>query len=212
MAGILLTRPISFFGRGYAIRACYDQFRRRATGFILQNGTLVNQHGPIPIFATAAAVPQEVGLLALSGIEGDDDPAVGTSFRFDASTEDGQWIGANAFLYGNEYELVDGASSTLISRERDKSLKRLRVGAMDPETIGIREITVVAEDGERVPWAWAAIRDKPETDALITHVAVRADRGLVNKVLFTYPVAIDRLGRQAMVRFLVDWHQVLRQA
>ena len=172
----------------------------------------MNEQGPIPVFGTEAAVPEAVGPLHLSHIRTDDDPAVGTSFRYHADSKNGGWLGANAFLYASGSELADGIASALVTAERDKSLKRLRVGAMEPETIGIREIGLVAQSGERLGWAWAALRGTPETDALITHVAVRVDRGLFNKVLFSYPAAIDALGRQAMVRFLIDWHQVLQQA
>lgn len=166
----------------------------------------------IPIFGSRADVPHAVGPLWLSKVTTNQDPAIGTDFRYDAETERGGWLGANAFIYLRAGHGRQERNEAIVQAERDGALGRLRVGAVDPVTLGTRVVTLVAPGGERLCWAWAALRDRPGTDAVVTHVAVRSDFCLTNKVLFSYPATIEKLGRQAMTGFLIGWHLCLQQA
>lgn len=164
---------------------------------------------PIRIFADHSQVPDVVGQLGLMRFEPSDDPDQGSIFRYEAQTEGGGWLGANAFLYHRNLDLTDGVDMPEVAAERDRSFKLLRANAMEPTTIGVAPIKCQMPGREPIDWQWASLRSSPNTDAEITNVAVRVDRGYFNKVLYTYPVAIESIGRTAFVEFLDDWHRVV---
>lgn len=161
------------------------------------------------IFTDVSDVPDVVGQLGLDRFEPSDDPNRGSIFRYSARTEDGGWLGANTFLYTRGFDLEEGAESSVVANERDQSFKRLRAGALNPINIGIAPIKSQMPGCDPVDWQWAALRSSPDTDAEITHVAIRVDRGFFNKVLYTYPASIESIGRVALVEFLNDWHRAV---
>ncbi len=161
------------------------------------------------IFADQSQVPELVGQLGLMRFEPSDDPDTGSIFRYEAQTEGGGWLGANAFLYHRNLDLIDGIDMPEVAEERDRSFKLLRANAIDPTTIGVAPIKSQIPGGQQIDWQWASLRSSPNTDAEITHVAVRVDRGYFNKVLYTYPAAIESIGRMAFVEFVCDWHRLV---
>ena len=162
-----------------------------------------------PIFPDVSMVPEVVGQLGLIRFDPSDDQDRGTILRYEAQTEGDGWLGANVFLYDRGFDLRDGVDQDEVAEERDSSFKRLRANAIDPATIGIAQIKCQMPGGQQVDWQWACLRDSPNTDAEITHVAIRVDRGYFNKVLYTYPASIESIGRVALVEFLGDWHRVV---
>jgi len=161
------------------------------------------------IFADQSQVPDLVGQLGLMRFEPSDDPEQGSIFRYEAQTEGGGWLGANAFLYRRNLDLTDGIDMPEVAAERDLSFKLLRANAIDPTTIGVAPIKCQMPGRQPVDWQWASLRCSPNIDTEITHVAVRVDRGYFNKVIYTYPAAIESIGRMAFVAFLDDWHRVV---
>ena len=172
----------------------------------------MNHSAKFAVFAGRASVPEAVAQLGLVQADTDDDPNVGFSARYEAATPDGGWLGANTFLYGRGLSLEDGSEYAEAVAERDRSLRALRAGALEPSTIGVRHMNLPTSGGVRLGWQWAALRDTPDSDALITHVAVRVDRGYFDKVLFSYPVLNDGIGRGAFVDFLIEWHRAVQSA
>jgi hypothetical protein len=172
----------------------------------------LKQSAEIAVFAECASVPESVAQLGLVRVDANDDPNVGSCFRYEAATPDGGRLGANTFLYDRELRLDDGSESAEAVAERDRSFRALRAGALEPSTIGVRHMRLPTSGGVRLGWQWAALRDSPDSDALITHVAVRVDRGYFNKVLFSYPVRSDEIGRTAFVAFLIEWHRAVQSA
>lgn len=166
----------------------------------------------VAVFGESGKVPEEVGGLFLDYVEVSEEHDRVTICRYRADTADGQWIGANTFLYDRDLELEDGAESTLVIAERDQSLRVLNGGALEPKVLGKRQLKLPAGGGRSLTWQWASLRDGPLSDALVTHVAIRVDRGYYNKVLFSYPVGIDEVGRKALVVFLTDWHHCVLAA
>lgn len=161
------------------------------------------------IFTDQSNVPDVVGQLGLVRFEPSEDPQRGSIFRYSARTEGDGWLGANAFLYHKDLVLADGHDAPEVAAERDRSFKALRAQAIDPDTIGVAPIKCQMLDGDPVEWQWGAFRSSQDTDAEITHVAIRVDSGYFNKVLYTYPAAIESIGRVALVEFLNDWHRVV---
>ena len=161
------------------------------------------------IFSSLAEVPQIVGQLGLTNFDPSDDPDRGSIFRYEAQTEGAGWLGANAFLYSRGLDLSDGAHSEDVIGERDRSFSLLRANAIEPTTIGVAPIKCQVPGAEPVDWQWGALRSSPESDAEITHVAIRIDRGFYSKVLYSYPASIDAIGRGALVEFLHDWHSAV---
>lgn len=161
------------------------------------------------IFGDRSQVPDPVGQLGLMRFEPSDDPDRGSIFRYEAQTEGGGWLGANAFLYHRNLNLTDGVEMPEVAAERDRSFKLLRANAIDPTTIGVAPIKCQMPGRQPVHWQWASLRTSPNTDAEITNVAVRVDRGYFNKVIYTFPAAIESIGRMAFVEFLDDWHRVV---
>ncbi len=162
-----------------------------------------------PIFTDQTKVPEVVGQLGLMRFDPSDDPDRGSIFRYEAETEGDGWLGANVFLYDRGFDLRDGADQEEVAEERDSSFKRLRANAIEPTTIGVAPIKCQMPGGQPVDWQWACLRSSPNTDAEITHVAIRVDGGYFNKVLYTYPASIDSIGRVALVEFLDDWHRAV---
>lgn len=165
--------------------------------------------GSMFVFTESASVPAEVGGLYLQYVEVRDEHDPVTICRYEADTRDGQMLGANTFLYDRQLSLQEGASSHEVIEERDQSLRMLRGGAIEPRTLGKRCLSLPFAAGHRLDWQWASVR---EGDALTTHVAIRVDRGYFNKVLFSYPLAADEIGRKAFTVFLLEWHHCVTAA
>lgn len=161
------------------------------------------------VFTDSDSVPAEVGGLYLQYVDVRDEHDPVTICRYEADTPDGHMLGANTFLYDRQRSLQAGASSREVIEERDQSLRMLRGGALEPQTLGKRCLSLPFGAGRRLDWQWASVR---EGDALTTHVAIRVDRGYFNKVLFSYPVAADEIGRKAFTVFLLEWHRCVSAA
>lgn len=185
----------------------------------------------IPIFGTDDRIPAHIAGLECEGFERYPDPKLGVMIRYGIAP----WVKADAYLYDMGLtDISDDLESAQVVGLFEESLQGVVMAAeqgiyRDLEILRTGYLTVPPgaaaplclcasftyrqNAGAAVP---AVFKDMDpvvqDVGRLVSHLALRTDRGYINKVRFNYPEDAGDRGFAGFVNFLVDWTQAVNNA
>jgi len=170
---------------------------------------------PLPVFGVEASIPAQCAGLVYHSVNYYDDPRLGIGIRYDGPA----YIHADTYLYnmGRPYITDDLMSPQVIHwflEACDSITKHAEMEAY--QNIEVLECRILnfPKDDPQPFWHYASFTYKRAdeegsiyTDPLISHIALRIDRGFINKVWFSYPntVELSEVGIRGFFDFLIEW-------
>ncbi|MBY0228865.1 MAG: hypothetical protein K2W96_06285 [Gemmataceae bacterium] len=175
-----------------------------------------------PVFGDRSALPRRLAGLELHGVEVYDDPRAGASVRYHGP----HGLKADAYLYDLGLPSIPADLRSPEVMEwfqeacRGVFLYRDRGLYHDLEVRDSRFLHLPTDAPE--PFclhACFAYRQEPGEGVAhegmrVSHLALRIDRGFINKVRFTYPDDADfaRVAAEAFLVFLLGWAKAVQEA
>jgi hypothetical protein len=176
----------------------------------------------IPIFVDKYNLPKHIDHLVLDDIEIYEQKVLGVKIRYHA--DNSSYGGAKADIY-----LYDAGRSPLPQNIRSPDMLKLfqaayseiRVAAQLDIYENLEEMNAeflhLPENAPEPMWLWAAFRYRQPpgrgsvtyTLDRVSHLALRTDRGYVNKVRYTYPGYIEEQEFSHYLQFLFEWQQIV---
>jgi hypothetical protein len=170
---------------------------------------------PIPVFGVESSIPRECAGFSFSEATYYDDPKLGISIRYYGPS----LIYANTYLYnlGRSYITDDLESPEVMQWFQEAChgiLRYAELGSyLNLEEVNSKFLYLPQDDSD--PFClWASFIYNPApgpgisyTGQLMSHIALRTDRGFINKVRFSYPYTeeISEVGRKGFLHFLLEW-------
>lgn len=176
----------------------------------------------IPIFGTKGSLPKTCGGLTFSAMEIFPDPSHGAAMRYRGSSP---FIHADAYLYDLGLpNIPQDLRSDEIFQFHQGACQDVFMMAEMGEYLELKTVTsqflYLPEDALEPFCLWASFtyRNAPGPDVFFTgrqksHLALRSDRGFINKVRYTYADSeglADILFRGFLV-FLVEWTTAVQE-
>jgi hypothetical protein len=173
---------------------------------------------PIPLFENEQSLPQRIGLLHYREVIHFDDKRLGVQVRY--ASPDG--VKADVYLYDLG---MTGIPSDIMSPIVQEFFKE---ACGDVFTAAKRGMLLDLEvktsqylylpSGAPIPmylWATFYYRQAPGPSTnyegmRYSHLALRTDKGYINKVRYTYPDIGDENASLGLIAFLMDWHNVVQ--
>lgn len=185
----------------------------------------------IPVFGTEDRLPARVAGLNLEGVEQYPDPRLGVMVRYGIPP----LIKADAYLYDlGLTDIPDDLESPQVETLFEESLQGVTTAAeqgvyLDFELLGSGYIKLPPESPE--PFflgATFSYRQNPKasvpvvfpgTDGtvhdvgrIVSHMALRVDRGYINKVRFNHPEEAGDAGFTLFLGFVMEWTESVQAA
>jgi len=175
---------------------------------------------PIPIFGVESSIPRECGGLLFSGFVYYDDPKWGVSFKYAGPAN----IHADTYLYdlGMPY-ITDDLQSPEVIRIFQQSCNEIFTKGTRGEYENLElinsEFLHIPKDNPDPFCLWASFtyNRAPDSDVIykgkqMSYIALRVDRGFINKVRFSYPHTeeLSELGVLYFIDFLLKWILAVR--
>jgi hypothetical protein len=172
----------------------------------------------IPIFVEKDNLPSHVGHLVLGNINIYSEKAYGVSIHYYAGAD----IKADVYLYNlGISELPQNMKSSEMSELFQMSYSEIISAAQQGiyenlEVMTSRYLRLPGSNLEPKCWMWSAFRYKPaspqkiSTFDLVSHLAMRIDRGFINKVRYTYSGHLEEQEFSHFLEFLVEWRQAVQ--
>ncbi len=170
---------------------------------------------PIPVFLNESSLPRVIGGLAIEGVDIYPDERLGIKVRYGI----GPGLKADVYLYnlGRSDITVDLRSPDVLSwfEGACQDIQRLADMGMyvDLDIRGMEFLYIPADAAD--PFClWAGFAYRQATSPLdshllmrVSHLAVRTDRGYINKVRFTHLEGSneEEVGFDRFLAFLVEW-------
>ena len=171
----------------------------------------------IPIFAVEDNLPRHVGHLVLGDVRIYPEKAYGIRIRYvDAG-------GTKADIY-----LYDLNISTLPQDIRSPEMLQLFQMAYSDVMVAVQrgmyknlevmtsEYLHLPESAPEPTWMWSAFRYSQQEDTnvastldRVSHLALRTDRGFINKVRYTYLGHLEEQEFSRFLEFLIAWHRIV---
>jgi hypothetical protein len=173
----------------------------------------------IPLFKSEQFLPQKVGLLQYQDVIQFDDDRMGVQIRY------GLPNGVKADVYLYDLGLTDIPSDIMSPDVQEffqaacgDVLTAAERGMLLDLEIKASQYLSLPDDAPIPMYLWAAFyyRQSPGPFTQIegmrySHLAVRTDKGYINKVRYTYPEALAQDASIGLVSFLMDWHKAVQQ-
>ena len=184
----------------------------------------------IPIFGTEDQLPSQIAGLGIEGVERYPDPKLGVMVRYGLPP----LVKADAYLYDMGLtDIPEDLNSPLVVKLFEESLMGVTMAAeqgvyLDFEVLGSGYLNLSPDSDE--PFclgASFAYRQNPaapipvvfpgkggvvnEVGRVVSHLALRTDRGYINKVRFNHPEAAGESGFAGFVGFTVEWTQAVQR-
>ena len=187
---------------------------------------------PIPVFGTRDKVPPLVDHLILEGVDQYPDPRLGVMIRYGIPPI----VKADAYLYDLGLpDISEDLHSPQVSQLFEESLQSVLMAAdqglyLDLEVLGSGYINVPPDatdplclctsfayrQNSQAPVPSAGIPGKHgvinDVGRLVSHLAMRVDRGYINKVRFNYPENAGERAFGGFVRFMTEWTEAVQGA
>lgn len=183
----------------------------------------------IPVFGSEDRIPSSIAGLGLEGIERYQDPKLGVMIRYGIAP----WIKADAYLYDMGLaDISEDIESPQVIGLFEESLQGVLMAAgqglyRDFEILRTGSITVPPDADKPLclcaSFAYRQNADAPipaalqQRDAvindvgkLVSHMALRTDRGYINKVRFNHPEDAGEAGFTGFINFLVEWTNLVQ--
>lgn len=170
---------------------------------------------PIPVFGVESSIPLKCGGLSFNSVNYYDDPRLGIGIRYNGP----ELIYADAYLYdlGLSFITNDITSPEVIQWFQEAChgiLRHAEMGSyLNLENVDSQFLYFPKDDPQPF-WHWASFIYNPArgpdigfTGKLMSHIALRTDRGFINKVRFSYPYTKEEseVGTRWFFAFLIDW-------
>ena len=179
----------------------------------------------IPVFDTRDKVPPSIDQLILESVDQYPDPRLGVMIRYGIPPV----VKADAYLYDMGLtDISEDLHSPQVSQLFEESLQSVFMAAdqglyLDFEVMGSGYINVPPDAAEplclcasfayrqnsQAPVPSSGIPGKHgvinDVGRLVSHLALRIDRGYINKVRFNYPESAGERGFGGFVRFIDEW-------
>lgn len=185
----------------------------------------------IPVFGTEDQLPTRIAGLGIEGVEHYPDPKLGVMIRYGLPP----LVKADAYLYDlGLSDIPEDLHSPLVVQLFQESLRGVTMAAeqgiyLEFEMLGSGYVTLEPESNEPfclgasfayrqnaaapVPQVFpkreGAVND---VGRLVSHLALRTDRGYVNKVRFNHPEAAGEAGPAGFLGFTVEWTHAVQLA
>lgn len=173
----------------------------------------------IPIFVEKDNLPLRVGRLVLGDIDIYSEKAYGVRIHYYAGGD----IKADIYLYNlGISELPQNMKSSEMSEIFQMSYSEIISAAQQGiyenlEVMISRYLRLPGSNLEPKCWMWSAFRYKhsasphqTSTFDLVSHLAMRIDRGFINKVRYTYSGHLEEQEFSHFLEFLVEWRQAVQ--
>ena len=185
----------------------------------------------IPVFGTEDRLPSRVAGLRLESVDQYPDPALGVMFRYGIPPV----VKADAYLYDMGLsDIPEDLSSPLVVQLFEESLRGVTMVAdqgayLDFEILGSGYLNLPPESPE--PFCLGAsfayrqnpkgpipivFPDKPgiinDVGRVVSHMALRTDRGYINKVRYNHPEDVGKAGFAGFLGFTMEWTQAVQRA
>lgn len=172
----------------------------------------------IPIFGTEQRIPQKVGALQFQRLIQFDDERLGVQIRY--SAPDG--TKADVYLYNLGLSSIPEDLTSAAAQELFQSACDEVLGLadekfyLDLQLLSSQHLHL--PDNSPVPtYLWAAFYYQQAPGPLTqlegkrySHLALRTDRGFINKVRYTYPEDLAETAASGLVSFLFAWHNFVK--
>ncbi len=185
----------------------------------------------IPVFGTEDQLPTSIAGLGIEGVEHYPDPKLGVMIRYGLPP----LVKADAYLYDMGLsDIPEDLHSPLVVRLFEESLRGVTMAAeqgiyLDFEVLGSGYLNLSPESDEPfclgASFAYRQNPDAPvplvlreeggainDVGRLVSHLALRTDRGYINKVRFNHPESAGEAGFAGFVGFTVEWTQAVQGA
>jgi hypothetical protein len=174
----------------------------------------------IPVFDLEDALPTNIAGLTLERIDYYPDPRLGVQIRYGTATT----AKADAYLYDLGLSDIpnDLRSSQLVAWFREAcqgvTMAAERGLYRDLETLTSQYLHLPPDAPEPFClWASFLYSQAPGPDVIfpgqrVSNIALRTDRGYINKVRYTFPEDAREKGYAGFLAFLVEWTGLVQQA
>ena len=185
----------------------------------------------IPLFGTEDRLPTRIAGLGIEGVEHYPDPKLGVMIRYGLPP----LVKADAYLYDlGLRDIPEDLNSPLVQQMFEESLRGVMMAAeqgiyRDFEVLGSGYLNLDPDSDEpfclAASFAYAQNPEAPvplvfagkegvinDVGRLVSHLALRTDRGYINKVRFNHPEAAGEAGFAGFAGFTVEWTQAVQRA
>jgi len=172
---------------------------------------------PIPVFVNESSLPRVIGGLPLSGVESHPDRNIGMSARYGVGAD----MRADVYLYDEGHnDIPSDLGSQDVLRFFQEACGAVDAAAkqgvyLDFEILATRFLHIPS-DAPNPFCLWGVFTYRlPSSQGVsylgtrVSHLALRTDRGYINKVRFTYPQdedeGVEEINFDRFKSFLVEW-------
>jgi hypothetical protein len=175
----------------------------------------------IPVFGVEASIPDKCGGLSFDHIELYEQPELGVSIRYESPS----FVRADAYLYDlGLTNITSDLRSSEVMQWFQQACENVYRNAQTGRYLDLETITSqflhLPPDAPDPFCLWAAFSyspaPKPGSHSIgkeTSHIALRTDRGFINKVRYSYPYGeeIAEVGFYGYCAFLVDWTMAIQK-
>lgn len=173
---------------------------------------------PIPLFEQEQSLPQQVGLLLYQEVIIFDDERLGVQIRYGLPTG----VKADIYLYDLGLTDIPSDIEAPIVQEYFKGacgdvFAAAKRGILLDLEIKTSQYLYLPRNTPKPMYLWASFsyRQAPGPSTAFegmrcSHLALRTDKGYINKVRYTYPDVGDENDSLGLIAFLMDWHNVVQ--
>ena len=186
----------------------------------------------VPLFGSEDRLPASIAGLTLESVDQYPDPKLGVMIRYGIPP----WVKADAYLYNMGLpDISDNLESPQVIQLFQESAQGVVMAAeqglyLDFEILNSGYVSVPPDASEplclcasfayrqnsNAPVPTAGLPKKEGTGVindvgrLVSHMALRVDRGYINKVRFNYPEDAGQRGVAGFLDFLSEWTAIVR--
>jgi len=173
---------------------------------------------PIPLFEREQSLPRRVGLLPYREATVYDDERLGIKIRYASVTG----VKADIYLYDLGLTDIPSDIESPIVQEYFKDacgdvFVAEKRGILLELELKTSQYLYLPRDTPKPMYLWASFyyRQAPGPSTTFegmrySHLALRTDKGYINKIRYTYPDIGDENASRGLVAFLMDWHNVVQ--
>jgi hypothetical protein len=174
----------------------------------------------IPIFGSEQDLPQTLGLVQYAGLERFEDADLGVKLRYVGN----DYVKADVYLYdlGRSdipTDISGDAVQELFREACAEVLLAAEQGLYCDLELHASQYLHIPDTAPEPMYLWAVFAYRqaagPGTayeGPRYSHLALRTDRGYINKVRYTYPAATVQLAEPGLIPLLTDWHAAVQSA
>lgn len=185
----------------------------------------------IPVFGNENRLPARIGGLALESVDQYPDPNLGVMVRYGLPP----LVKADAYLYDlGMSDIPEDLQSPLVVQFFEESLHGVTMAAeqgiyRDFEILGSGYLNLPPESPEPfclgASFAYRQNSEAPipvvfpdksgvinDVGRVVSHLALRIDRGYINKVRYNYPESAGEAGFAGFLGFIMEWTESVKTA